>query len=372
MAKQSQFSEREFLRYARHLQLPQFGAAGQIKLKQACVTIVGCGGLGAPASIYLAASGVGHIRLIDDDNIELSNLQRQINFGEKDLNKKKADVTRERLLAINSDIKVSAIVEKVDAENVDALLAGSDIVLDCSDNFSARYTINASCKRSKRPWLYASIFQFSAQLALFKPNGPCYRCLFPKPAEQAQDCSAAGVIGVLPGIAGSLQALQAIKYLALETDEQAACELMLFESMNMEWRKIAIRQDPTCLTCRGKPELDESLGEPLQNRQRPPEKNNVIDAAELETLLEAGTSILLVDVRSTVEHNAYNLGGINIPLQELDANSDAFTDNAYLTVFYCQSGIRSAEAVSWAMNYLKIENARSLNGGITSYLARKD
>ena len=209
----SLFTAKEYRRYVRHIQLPQVGVNGQLKLKQAHVVIVGCGGLGAPVSLYLAAAGIGKITLIDGDAVELSNLQRQITFSEQAIGLNKAQQTAERIRAINSDISIIAIDQHLDSGNADAIIQDGDLILDCSDNFSTRHLINRTCKRLAQPWIYASVFQFSGQCAVFSPYKHCYQCIYPRQPEQAIDCNSNGVLGTLPGFVGTLQANQAINYL---------------------------------------------------------------------------------------------------------------------------------------------------------------
>ena len=210
----SLFSADEWLRYTRHIQLPQIGASGQSRLKHSRVLIVGAGGLGSPLALYLAAAGIGNITIVDGDTVEVTNLQRQILFSTNDIGQSKAAIAKAKLHALNPHIHVNAIEQHLSVDNVDGLIGESDLVVDCTDNFATRFLINDRCVQFKKPWVFASIFQFSGQCSLFTPQSACFRCLFPEPPKDAPDCNAAGVVGVLPGLLGTIEANEAIKYLA--------------------------------------------------------------------------------------------------------------------------------------------------------------
>ena len=242
-------------RYSRHLLLPQVGTAGQRRLQQARVLILGAGGLGAPAAFYLAAAGVGHLRLADHDRVERSNLQRQIVHAESSVGQLKVDSARQRLLALNPSIHVEAVPERVTAQNIDALLEGMDVVLDGSDNFPLRYLLNDACIRHAKPWVHAAIERFDGQVGVFDAGrqrgvAPCYRCLFPvpPPAEFAPNCAEAGVLGVLPGIAGTLQAAEVLKLL-LDIGEPLTGRLLRFDALTMRFQQTRLAPDPHCTVC---------------------------------------------------------------------------------------------------------------------------
>ena len=362
----SRFSGQEYLRYTRHLQLPNVGVEGQLRLKSAKVSIVGCGGLGAPVGLYLAAAGVGQLTLIDDDSVELSNLQRQISFSESDIGKSKAVQTRERLTALNSDIRIRVEQQRLTFDSAAHLLTGSDLIIDCSDNFDTRYAINDFCKSAGIAWLYASIFQFSGQCALFKPEGSCYRCLFPSPGEQAVDCNTAGVIGILPGVLGSIQALEAIKYL-LDLEGVLDNELLLVETLPLGVRKIKLEQNKNCPACFPSDDNKnlQNPGVTCEINQEISMTDKLVSPAEFKQLCDQD-DCLLIDVRNPDEHNAFNLGGVNIPVHEL---ADANIPEDKILVFYCHSGARSGNALHWAQENLGNENIIALEGGVVAYLA---
>ncbi len=253
--------ERDFHdRYSRHLLLPQVGEAGQRRLRQSRVLVLGAGGLGAPAAFYLAAAGVGHLRIVDHDVVERSNLHRQIIHTEASVGAPKVESARERLLALNPRIEVEAVRQRVTSDNVDALMDGVDVVLDGSDNFPLRYLLNDACIKHARPLVYAAIERFDGQVSVFdagrrRGEAPCYRCLFPEPPppQFAPNCAEAGVLGVLPGLAGVMQATEVLKLL-LEIGEPLAGRLLRFDALGMRFRETRVRPDPGCPLCApGKP-----------------------------------------------------------------------------------------------------------------------
>lgn len=248
--------ERDFYdRYSRHLLLPQVGEAGQRRLQRARVLVVGAGGLGAPAAFYLAAAGVGRLRIVDDDVVERSNLQRQIIHADAAIGSPKVESARARLLALNPYIEVEAIAQRVTSANVDALMEGVDVVLDGSDNFPLRYLLNDACIKHARPLVYAAIERFDGQVGVFdagrrRGQTPCYRCLFPEPPppEFAPNCAQAGVLGVLPGLAGVIQATEVLKLL-LEIGQPLAGRLLRFDALGMRFRETRVHPDPDCPVC---------------------------------------------------------------------------------------------------------------------------
>lgn len=363
----STFSGREVLRYSRHLQLPQVGTAGQLRLKSAHAVIVGCGGLGAPVSQYLAAAGVGRLTLVDGDVVELSNLQRQVTFNEQDIGLSKSVQTQKRLMTLNSDIEVSAVAQHLDVDNAETLFESADIVLDCTDNFAARYLINDACKLKQLPWAYASIHQFSGQMALFEAQGPCFRCLFPKPPVNVQNCSAAGVLGVLPGILGTLQAAEALKYL-LGMPLSLASKLMMVEVADMQFQSFSLTQSDECDVCAGLESLDTQSEFYNAHCADNTAKASVseLSAAHFLEVAEKDLNALLIDVRNPDEHTAFNLGGTNVPLEQLSEWLEDTDTNKQL-LFYCQIGARSAAACELAGQ--RGLSAKNLHGGINAYLA---
>lgn len=373
----SLFSEQEYLRYTRHIQLPGAGAAGQSKLKQAHVLIVGCGGLGAPVSYYLAAAGVGTITVVDNDTVELSNLQRQITFGEADIGKSKALCTKQRLQELNSDININAVDKALSVDNAAELIQAADLVLDCTDNFATRYLINDLCKVLGKRWIYASIYQFSGQCALFNPDQSCFRCVFPSAptGDSAPNCNTAGVLGVLPGLLGTMQASEALKLL-LGLPSAISNTLMLVETDNMQFQKIALQQKDNCPCCNRNAEFhfDPNCADyaslcAADKLTDDKVESTAISAADFQQY-QTREDIVLVDVRDPAEHQAFNLGGLNIPLEQLETKSQQLNlANNKTVLFYCQSGIRSQQACD--LLAAKNHQAVSVEGGIEKILRHR-
>ncbi len=249
-------------RYSRHLLIPEVGVEGQLKLLQSRVLLVGAGGLGSPASLYLAAAGVGRLGIVDDDRVDASNLQRQIAHSTETLGDWKADSAKRTIEALNPDVDVVTYKERLTSENIDRILGdGWDVIVDGADNFPTRYLVNDASIWHDIPVVHGSIYRFEGQVTVFKPNeGPCYRCLFPQPPppELAPSCAEGGVLGVLPGIVGSLQALEALK-LCLGTGESLAGRLLLFDALSTEFSEVTLRRDPACPVCGEHPTITEYI-----------------------------------------------------------------------------------------------------------------
>jgi len=350
-------SDRE--RYQRHLQLPAFGETGQAALKKARVCVVGLGGLGCPATLYLAAAGVGQLTLVDGDSVSLSNLQRQVLFTESDLGDNKAEAAAAQLAARNSTIKVSAEARHLDAGSALQLFKTADIVLDCTDNFHTRYLINDLCQHLGKPWIYASVLGFSGQFALFRPGGGCFRCLFPQLGE-VPDCNQAGVLGAVPGILGSQQALAAIKYLAGLTKNDPS-RLYSFEGLDLSLRSFSLSTAPGCPLCSGRETYRDRLNDYLPQESKLMIEYTVAAADFLRYVEEQNP--LLVDVRPAEEHRAGNLGGINIPMDNLTTDLDRHNEDGRPVLLYCLIGKRSAMAASVLLEQ-GFENILSLEGGL--------
>lgn len=358
--RESAFSAREWLRYARQIQLPEIGVAGQLRLRRARVLIVGAGGLGAPAALYLAGAGVGHLTLVDGDTVALSNLHRQVLYSGADLGTNKAVAAARQLGARNDDITVEAIAAPLSAANVDTLVAGADLVLDCTDQMAVRYLINAACRRHGRPWLFAGVERFAGQLALFAPDGACFQCLYPSLPEQLQDCAGAGVLGVVPGVLGLLQAGEALKYLTgLPVPSQN--HLLLWDGLGLESRRLRLRRDPACRCCGGSGGVQMPMATVCSTSA----------SADWELSPSAFAAArqrsdhLLVDVRSAAEYRAFNLGGLNIPVDELQPDDPRLAGRTLLLV--CQTGVRSRRGAA-QLRAAGREAVFSLRGGILAWL----
>lgn len=362
-------------RYARHLTIPDVGVEGQKKLSAAKVLCIGAGGLGSPVTMYLAAAGVGEIGLVDDDKVEFSNLQRQLLHDTDDVGKSKTDSAAERLEAINPGVRVQKFETRFTAENARELAAPYDLIVDGTDNFPTRYLSNDLAVLTKKPNVYGSIFRFEGQVSVFAPHlgGPCYRCLFPTPPEPGQvpSCAEGGVLGVLPGIVGCLQANEAIK-LILGLGDPLIGRLVHFDALAFRFREIKLRRDPQCAVCGGNPtitELEEiefacEIGDPIM------EEISVEDLKE-RFRRQSHEPFVLLDVREPHEAEIAKLpGSILIPLGELPDRLDELDKDADLIV-HCKSGGRSAQALA-ILNEAGFENAKHVAGGINAWSTEID
>ncbi len=358
--RESEFSAREWLRYARQIQLPEVGVAGQQRLRRARVLIVGAGGLGAPAALYLAGAGVGHLTLVDGDTVALSNLHRQVLYSGADLGANKAVAAARQLGARNDDIVVEAIAAPLSAANVDTLVASADLVLDCTDQMPVRYLINAACRRHGRPWLFAGVERFAGQLALFAPDGACFQCLYPTLPEQLQDCAGAGVLGVVPGILGLLQAGEALKYLT-GLPVPSRNHLLLWDGLGLDLRRLRLRRDPACRCCGGSGVAEMPMAAVCSTSAGADRELSPSAFAEARQRSDH----LLVDVRSAVEYQAFNVGGLNIPVDELQPDDPRLAGRALLLL--CQTGVRSRRGAA-QLRAAGREAVFSLRGGIVAWL----
>ncbi|MCP3978106.1 MAG: molybdopterin-synthase adenylyltransferase MoeB [bacterium] len=356
----------ELARYSRHLTLPDVGVEGQVRLREASVLIVGAGGLGAPLALYLAAAGVGRIGLVDFDTVDESNLQRQVLFDTNDVGRSKVEVASERLRALNPHVKIETHAVRLEATNALDLLRRYDVVIDGTDNFPTRYLVNDACVLLRKPHVYGSIFRFEGQASLFwAGRGPCYRCLYPEPPEAGSvpNCAEGGVLGVLPGVVGTIQATEAIKII-LGRGESLLGRLLLFDALEMRFRELALRADPGCPVCGERPTIRELRDEAVTCAAPPPEAE--IDVHELQRRLSGDEPPLLLDVRTPEEWQICRLEGATlVPLQEL-AERHGEIDRAREVVVYCHKGGRSAMAVR-LLQEQGFTNAINLAGGIEAW-----
>ncbi len=372
LQRNGNFSPSELARYSRHLLLPELGSAGQLKLKKSKILIVGAGGLGSPAALYLAAAGVGTIGIIDHDAVDLSNLQRQVIYTKDDIGKSKANTAAARMGALNGDIEIKALPEKLSAANAKQIIAGYDLVIDGTDNFSTRYLVNDACVMLGKPNVYGAIFRFEGQVSLFNPPaGPCYRCLFPKapPAETIPSCAEGGVLGVLPGIIGTLQATEAIKYL-LGIGESLVGRLLLFNCLPMTFDELKISRNVDCALCGDNPSIAEIKEESIVCASESSDKV-ALSARELSALLSQDNPPLLLDVRRGEEYILGNLpDSVLIPVDELEERL-AVLDKDKDIVVYCKSGARSRKAMEM-LKAAGFKRVRHLTGGIISWAQEVD
>jgi len=363
------FSPAELVRYARHLTLPEVGAGGQERLKRARVLLVGAGGLGSPAALYLAAAGVGTLGIVDGDAVELTNLQRQVLHGSAAVGRPKTDSARERLADLNPHVEVITHPVRLTSANALHILGGYDLTLDGSDNFPTRYLVNDASVMLGKPYAYGSIFRFDGQVSLFAaPNGPCYRCLFsePPPPDLVPNCAEAGVLGVLPGLVGSLQALEVIKWI-LGVGESLVGRLLLVDALRVRFRELEVRRDPSCAVCGDRPTVTELIdyeaycGVGGDSGHQAAE----VSAPDLAGLLGGTNAPLVVDVREPWEWEIARIEGSRlVPLSELPGRLREIDPGAEI-VTICHRGARSlmAQQLLQGAGY----RARSLAGGIDAW-----
>jgi adenylyltransferase/sulfurtransferase len=313
--QETSFTTNELAYYSRHLSLEMIGEAGQKKLKNARVLCVGAGGLGCPVLLYLAAAGVGTLGIIDHDQVEVSNLHRQVLYTQKDIGALKAEVACQKLTELNPHIKYMAYPVALNAENVFNLLSTYDIIVDCSDNFSTRYLINDACFYLHKPNVQASIAQFKGQCSVFTAeNGPCYRCVFdpPPPAELIPNCAQAGVLGVLPGILGSLQAMEVIK-LIVGIGTPLIGKMLIVDALSTQFKELTLQKNPNCRLCHHQASFEKLSKNPISCTQ---ENIDAISPSALKAYQDR-EEIFILDVRDAYEYAICNLGGYLIPLAEL-------------------------------------------------------
>jgi molybdopterin/thiamine biosynthesis adenylyltransferase/rhodanese-related sulfurtransferase len=366
-------STNERLRYQRHLALAEIGAAGQEKLKAARVLVVGVGGLGSPAALYLAAAGCGTLGLLDCDRIELSNLQRQVLYDTAGVSRPKAEAARERVASLNPEIRIIAHALALTAANVRDIFAQYDLVLDGTDRLSTRYLINDACVIFGLPLVSAAIHRFEGQVMTYVPGeGPCYRCVFPQAADgTVADCAAAGVLGVLPGVLGTLQATEAIK-LITGIGAPLSGRLLTYDALDMRFGEFRVTRRRECAVCGEAPTITEPRdAQPLGSGSGAQLRR--LSASELRDLLQGARSEapLLVDVREVVEFAAGHLpGSVNIPLGELPQRLGEVDPHA-APVFICRSGGRSLAACQLALR-ARIASPANLEGGLLAWAAAVD
>jgi molybdopterin/thiamine biosynthesis adenylyltransferase/rhodanese-related sulfurtransferase len=371
----SSLTSAELVRYARHLTLPEVGLAGQERLRSARVLLIGAGGLGSPVALYLAAAGIGTIGIVDADVVELSNLQRQIVHGQATLGEPKTESARRRLADLNPHVTVDAHPVRLTAENALDLLGSYDFTVDGSDNFPTRYLVNDASVLLGKPYVYGSIFRFDGQVSVFAaPDGPCYRCLFadPPPPHLVPNCADAGVLGVLPGIVGSLQAAEVVK-LILGVGKPLVGRLLLLDVLRGQFRELELRRDPSCPVCGENPSVRGLIDyEAFCGAAAAPVAVGAeISADELERCLDDGTSgIVVIDVREPWEWEIAHLpGSRHFPLGQLPSRLKDLDGHAEI-VTLCHRGQRSlaAQRLLQSAGF----RARSLAGGIDAWAERVD
>jgi molybdopterin/thiamine biosynthesis adenylyltransferase/rhodanese-related sulfurtransferase/molybdopterin converting factor small subunit len=375
-------SKDEILRYSRHLIMPEVGMEGQLKLKSAKVALIGTGGLGAPLGMYLAAAGIGRIGLVDFDVVDFTNLQRQVIHGTKDVGKKKLDSAAETMLDINPYVEIDRHETALTSENALDILKGYDIVVDGTDNFPTRYLVNDACVLLGKPNVYGSIFRFEGQATIFAyPGGPCYRCLYPEPPPPGlvPSCAEGGVLGILPGTIGLIQATETVK-LILGIGEPLIGRLVLYDALAMRFRELKLRRNPECPVCGDHPTItklidyQEFCGIPNQVHQEAPmqaSNDGDIEPIEVKAKIDRGDRFVLLDVREPHEYQICNIPQAKlIPLGDLPKRVNEL-DSADEIIAHCKSGMRSAKAVDF-LKQAGFKKVRNMKGGILAWSDKVD
>ncbi len=366
----------ELLRYARHLTLHEIGVAGQERLRAARVLLIGAGGLGSPAALYLAAAGVGTLGIVDDDRVDVSNLQRQVLHDTPHVGVFKTISARDRIAALNPHVTVELFDQRLDSANARPIIRAFDLVIDGSDNFPTRYLVNDACVLERRPLVYGSVLRFEGQVSLFAlPGGPCYRCLFrePPPPELVPNCADAGVLGVLPGIIGSLQALIAMNRIVGAGDAVSG-RLLLFDGLALRLREVAVSRDPECVICGDHPTLTELIDyETFCDGGRAALAAGPVELSprELATALAGARPPVVIDVREQWEYRIAHVAGAQlVPLGELPSRLDELPRGREL-VTVCHHGARSLQARDLLLR-AGFGQVRSLAGGVDAWARELD
>jgi molybdopterin/thiamine biosynthesis adenylyltransferase/rhodanese-related sulfurtransferase len=370
-------SNDEVLRYSRHLIMPEVGMEGQLKLKAAKVLCIGAGGLGSPLALYLAAAGVGTLGVVDFDVVDYTNLQRQVIHTTADVGRKKLESAAEKVKAINPFIQLRPFETRLTSENALELFREFDIIVDGTDNFPTRYLVNDACVLTGKPNVYGSIFRFEGQVSVFgTKDGPCYRCLYPEPPPPGlvPSCAEGGVLGILPGLVGVMQATEAIK-LILGKGEPLVGRLLLVDALGMRFRELKLRKNPDCPACGTHPtvtkliDYNEFCG--IRGEEKPVAANvPEIQPEDLKAKLDAGEDIFILDVREPHEYQICNLQGYLIPLGELPKRAHEL-DSSREIVAHCRSGVRSAKAVTF-LQQAGFRKVKNLAGGILAWSDKVD
>ena len=372
----------EVARYSRHLIMPEVGMEGQLKLKAARALCIGAGGLGSPVLLYLAAAGVGTLGLVDFDEVDYSNLHRQIIHGTPDVGRSKLDSAKARINALNPEVEVVTHEMALSSENALGLFADYDLVVDGTDNFPTRYLVNDACVIGGKPNVYGSIFRFEGQASVFATkDGPCYRCMFPEPPPPGlvPSCAEGGVLGILPGVVGMLQATEAIK-LILGVGESLVGRFLLFDALKMRFRELKVRKDPDCPVCGEHPPVTQLIDyeqfcgiaqTATTAATSSPEDADEATVEELKTRLDRHESFLLLDVREPQEFEICRIpGSVLIPLGDLPSRLFELEGRDDMIV-HCKSGVRSGKAVK-LLREAGYSKARNLKGGILAWINRID
>jgi adenylyltransferase/sulfurtransferase len=377
-AERVNLTQPEVARYSRHLIMPEVGMDGQKRLKAASVLLIGAGGLGSPLALYLAAAGVGRIGLVDFDVVDFSNLQRQVLHGTPDVGRPKLQSAKDRLNAINPEVIVDLFETRLTSQNALRICDPYDIIIDGTDNFPTRYLVNDVCVLLDKPNVYGSIFRFDGQASVFHPpQGPCYRCLYPEPPPPGEvpSCAEGGVLGILPGLIGCIQATEAVK-LIIGKGEPLIGRLVLYDALAMKFREFKVRRNPKCPICGDHPTITKLIDYEqfcgVRGQEAPPvSMDGEITVEQLKASLDCGEKLFVLDVRNPEEIQICRIAGSTvIPLPELPHRFRELDRNQEMVV-HCKSGVRSAKAIAFLrqQGFTKLKN---LKGGILAWAERID
>ncbi len=383
LPSQVNLSPKEMARYSRHLIMPEVGVEGQKRLKSAKILLMGAGGLGAPLGLYLAAAGIGRIGLVDFDVVDFSNLQRQVIHGTPDVGRPKLQSARDRIQAINPEVVLDLYETRLTSANAIGIIEPYDIIIDGTDNFPTRYLVNDACVLLGKPNVYGSIFRFDGQASVFyPPHGPCYRCLYPEPPPPGEvpSCAEGGVLGILPGLIGCIQATEAVK-LILGQGSPLVGRLLLYDALEMRFQEFKVRRNPRCPLCGDQPTItrlidyeefcgvrgqEATAGSPHAERE-----GYEITVEELHAMVKKGEPVYILDVRNPPEFQICRIAGsVLIPLPELPQRFGEL-DRAREIVVHCKSGMRSARAIQF-LREQGFSRLKNLKGGILEWAERID
>jgi adenylyltransferase/sulfurtransferase len=373
-----ELSRDEIFRYSRHLIIPDVAMDGQRRLKNASVLLIGAGGLGSPNAMYLAAAGVGHIGIVDFDDVDASNLQRQVIHGTSDIGRPKLESARDKIREINPYVEVTLHETRLSSENARQIIGGYDLIVDGSDNFPTRYLVNDACVLEGKPYVWGSIYRFDGQASVFwAEHGPCYRCLYPEPPPPGMvpSCAEGGVLGVLCATVGSVQANEAVKLITGIGDPLVG-RLLIYDALELSFKDIRVRKDPACPLCGEHPTVTELIDYEefcgvVSNEAQAAAAGSTLTPVELKGLLDNGSRVEVIDVREPAEWQINRIPGAKlIPLGELPSRLTELPQTDPVVV-YCKTGARSAEALA-LLKQSGFSTAKHLGGGIVAYAKTVD